>query len=65
MKTRTTLFNANQLALMHGLSLNPVSPRVAAASAAQSGQDNVEKRYWHGRYASWRLFLLQIVTKVY
>ncbi|MCL4266406.1 MAG: hypothetical protein KJ069_24595 [Anaerolineae bacterium] len=65
MKNRTTLFNANHLALMHGLSINPTPARLADAEddwGTSRRQENVRRR--NGRF-HWPLFLLPLITKLY
>jgi hypothetical protein len=63
MKNRTTLFNANHLALMHGLSINPTPSRLFSAEDEQGisrKQENIRHR--HGR-SHWLLSLLHLIAR--
>lgn len=65
MKNRNTLFNANHLALMHGLSINPTPARRAGTEDDWStGRKQENTRQGNGRF-HWPLFLLYLVAKLY
>ncbi|GIK54762.1 MAG: hypothetical protein HND44_04920 [Chloroflexi bacterium] len=61
MKNRNTLFNANHLALMHGLSINPTPARRTEADWQKDDERESARR--HGRRPHWWLLLLHLFTK--
>lgn len=63
MKERTTLFSANHLALMHGLSINPTPSRATDSEAGWSLNHHPEKARQHGRRPHWWLSLLHLFAK--
>lgn len=66
MKNRNTLFNANHLALMHGLSINPTPTRTVHAEADRRLAHHQEKtRRTSRRRPPWRLWLLPLFAKMF
>lgn len=59
MKNRNTLFSANHLALMHGLSINPTPAR---AEANRHLAHQAEKAQRNSRRPPWRLWRLPLVV---
>ncbi len=65
MKNQTTLFNANHLALIHGLSINPTPSRTSEAENDRSASRRQEHVRQHNGRFQWPLLLLHLVAKLY
>lgn len=63
MKNRNTLFSANHLALMHGLSINPTPARAEADRRLIYQQEKARRN--NRRRPQWRLWLLPLVAKMF